>query len=773
MGEHATTDALVLSLLRRSYLTSPASAQHTLGAPSSLTIIRPSHFSHTTPSPLIPPTLSPLTLTSSSPLLPLQFLLPQGKRLLLSSAALSSSAATFSDLPPPSATSPSLLRLLGRSSGLSSSLALSQSPVSEEALFRNSPSSTLSSRSHLQTGSWRGIEAQPTYTHHPSISPTLQQIYESQRSSDVNNLMCGEERMLPHSAACHHVRLHQAGSGNGTVTSGREAVIITSLLTGKALVKTHSIAALTKTAKPYVTEAFQDVNSSINPPPTISKTTGPRSTLSDPCRDISRCPNPSECLDMNQRQCDNENSEIEMPWSWKNVSFIMADDKGGAQNMSFPASCLAQTNTSSSELPGCSSSGTSRAPTAASLVASEWARIVGFSLIFVVGVVGNVLVVVTLLHHRNLRTVTNVFLLNLAVSDLLLGVFCMPFTLVGSLLQDFVFGAVMCRLIPYMQAVSVSVSVWTLVAISLERFYAICQPLRSRRWQTPAHSYRVIAGVWAASLFIMTPIAALSTLMPVRGDPGRHKCREVWPSLAVERTFTVLLTATLLLVPLVVMAAAYLRVVRTLWLGAQLRAQPGAPPRTASQERSLMAKRRVVRMLFVLVAEFFICWSPLFIVNLLSLYIPRQVYAALGSFGVSLVQLLAYLSSCCNPITYCFMNANFIQSFRQTFGCPRRRPNYSFRSGYDSSFKSATAFTHTHLRVNADQPITMTQLRPNQRCPSVRHSPRTPTRHAQRQLTLSCGQGPSTASRTHSTSFTNKLLTNGATPASQTRSSSL
>lgn len=69
-------------------------------------------------------------------------------------------------------------------------------------------------------------------------------------------------------------------------------------------------------------------------------------------------------------------------------------------------------------------------------------------------------------------------------------------------------------------AVSVSVSVWTLVAISLERFYAICQPLRSRRWQTASHAYRVIAGVWAASLLLMTPIAALSTLMPVRGDPG-------------------------------------------------------------------------------------------------------------------------------------------------------------------------------------------------------------------------------------------------------------
>ncbi|XP_064108483.1 uncharacterized protein LOC135216887 [Macrobrachium nipponense] len=459
--------------------------------------------------------------------------------------------------------------------------------------------------------------------------------------------------------------------------------------------------------------------------------------------------------------------------------------------------------------------------TPSSLTATEWTRIVAFSLIFVVGVVGNVLVVVTLLHHRNLRTVTNVFLLNLAVSDLLLGVFCMPFTLVGSLLQDFVFGSLMCRLIPYMQAVSVSVSVWTLVAISLERFYAICQPLRSRRWQTPSHSYRVIAVVWAASLVFMMPIAVLSTLMPVRRDPVRHKCREVWPSLTTERTFNIIITMTLLLVPLIVMAAAYIRVVRALWLGVKIQRSKNSPnetphlevstvedltsnharppdkksspathtrisirfrkvpavkgakdetndprkdfndhhsddsPRSSTHEggqltssihhdssrdeesrslrrkwwrsrdhssstatsvdrqswrnlrsshteRSIMAKRRVVRMLFVLVAEFFICWTPLFIVNLLSLYIPRQVYAALGSIGVSLVQLLAYISSCCNPITYCFMNAKFLQSFKQTFGCAHKRSN-SFYSNNAHSFRSGVNYNQVPLHTMLDR----------------------------------------------------------------------
>lgn len=52
-----------------------------------------------------------------------------------------------------------------------------------------------------------------------------------------------------------------------------------------------------------------------------------------------------------------------------------------------------------------------------------------------------------------MRTITNLFLLNLAVSDLFLGVFCMPFTLVGMLLRDFIFGELMCKLLPYLQGV--------------------------------------------------------------------------------------------------------------------------------------------------------------------------------------------------------------------------------------------------------------------------------------------------------------------------------
>lgn len=74
-----------------------------------------------------------------------------------------------------------------------------------------------------------------------------------------------------------------------------------------------------------------------------------------------------------------------------------------------------------------------------------------YSVIFLLAVIGNLLVILTLIQSRRMRTITNLFLLNLAVSDLFLGVFCMPFTLVGTLLRDFIFGEVMCKLLPYLQ----------------------------------------------------------------------------------------------------------------------------------------------------------------------------------------------------------------------------------------------------------------------------------------------------------------------------------
>ncbi|KXJ84287.1 hypothetical protein RP20_CCG013608 [Aedes albopictus] len=214
-----------------------------------------------------------------------------------------------------------------------------------------------------------------------------------------------------------------------------------------------------------------------------------------------------------------------------------------------------------------------------------------YAVIFLLSVVGNLLVILTLAQNKRMRTVTNVYLLNLAISDLLLGVFCMPFTLVGQVLRKFIFGSIMCKLIPYFQAVSVSVAVWTLVAISLERYFAICRPLSSRRWQTQFHAYKMIALVWLLSFLVNSPLCYIQRLQPVNrlrsptsstaanslnnvvitiatGSSSQPmKCREMWPDKSYERAYVLFLDAGLLCFPLITMGFAYSMIVSKLWRG--------------------------------------------------------------------------------------------------------------------------------------------------------------------------------------------------------------
>ncbi|KAK6976327.1 cholecystokinin receptor type A, partial [Biomphalaria glabrata] len=63
--------------------------------------------------------------------------------------------------------------------------------------------------------------------------------------------------------------------------------------------------------------------------------------------------------------------------------------------------------------------------------------------------------------------------------------------------------------------VSVATSCFTLVAISLERYFAICHPLKSRSWQTLSHSYKVIALCWVFALSLMMPLAIFHDLRRV------------------------------------------------------------------------------------------------------------------------------------------------------------------------------------------------------------------------------------------------------------------
>uniref|UniRef100_A0A3P9AV07 Gastrin/cholecystokinin type B receptor n=1 Tax=Maylandia zebra TaxID=106582 RepID=A0A3P9AV07_9CICH len=330
-------------------------------------------------------------------------------------------------------------------------------------------------------------------------------------------------------------------------------------------------------------------------------------------------------------------------------------------------------------------------------------RILLYSLIFFLSVFGNLLIIVVL-------TVNN---------DLMMAIFCMPFNLIPSILKDFIFGAAMCKIVTYLMGISVSISTFSLVAIAIERYSAICNPLKSRVWQTRSHAYRVIAATWVLALIIMIPYPIISHLesFPRRDNTTAHRCRHKWPVATAEQTWYILLLLVLFAIPGVMMIVAYGLISRELYRGIQFemastlatvgrknslltgrnlrddgdgcyvtavqrphtmemsamaasgRAIKAERPRSNTSEAKLEAKKRVIRMLVVIVVLFFVCWMPLYCVNTWRAFDESSATQTLSGAPIAFIHLLCYTSACVNPIIYCFMNTRFRKALLATFSC--------------------------------------------------------------------------------------------------------
>ncbi|XP_066996193.2 RYamide receptor-like [Anabrus simplex] len=152
--------------------------------------------------------------------------------------------------------------------------------------------------------------------------------------------------------------------------------------------------------------------------------------------------------------------------------------------------------------------------------------------VFIVALCGNGLVCYIVQSSPLMWTVTNYFIVNLAVGDIMLTIFCVPFSFVSTLLlQHWPFGTAMCHTVSYSQAVSVLVSAYTLVAISVDRYMAIMWPLRPRMGKK--HAKWIIAGVWIVALATAAPIPIVSKLVQPslwHSKCNKFVCHEEWGS---------------------------------------------------------------------------------------------------------------------------------------------------------------------------------------------------------------------------------------------------
>ncbi|XP_075215220.1 RYamide receptor-like [Lycorma delicatula] len=282
-----------------------------------------------------------------------------------------------------------------------------------------------------------------------------------------------------------------------------------------------------------------------------------------------------------------------------------------------------------------------------------------FSVTATLSLSGNLTVIIILSLGKRSSGDLKAFLINLAVSDVTMAIFSIPFTYTMFLLGRWVFAPWFCPIVMAMQHVSVIVSVYTLMAIGIDRYKAVMHPLdlRTRKCRNKL----VIAGIWVMAGAVSAVQLYISEAKQFKYDRQWHyECREQWSSPSYSQAYTVFVFSFTFGVPLLGLAYTYSAIAWRMWR----RASPGNP----DPDRDLVqlrAKKKVIKMLATVVILFTLCWLPLQMFLVLFYFIPgfgtwdtetgRRVYAL--SYFACL--WLANANSFVNPLVYCFMSDNF------------------------------------------------------------------------------------------------------------------
>ncbi|KAM9858186.1 tachykinin receptor 1a [Aulostomus maculatus] len=288
-----------------------------------------------------------------------------------------------------------------------------------------------------------------------------------------------------------------------------------------------------------------------------------------------------------------------------------------------------------------------------------WA--IAYSCIVIVSVVGNVTVIWIILAHKRMRTVTNYFLLNLAFAEASMSAFNTVINFTFSVHNDWYFGLVYCRFHNFFPIAAVFASIYSMTAIALDRYMAIIHPLKQRMSSTET---KVAVGViWVLALLLAYPQYYYSNTSQM---PDRVVCHIEWPQYTVcnfKMMYHVCVAILIYFLPLLVMGCAYLVVGLTLWASE-------IPGDSSDRYREqLMAKRKVVKMMIVVVCTFAICWLPFHVYFLLCEFFPALTEEPVIQQAYLAIMWLAMSSTMYNPIIYCCLNDRFRAGFKQAFRC--------------------------------------------------------------------------------------------------------
>ncbi|XP_072250627.1 C3a anaphylatoxin chemotactic receptor-like [Leuresthes tenuis] len=300
-----------------------------------------------------------------------------------------------------------------------------------------------------------------------------------------------------------------------------------------------------------------------------------------------------------------------------------------------------------------------------------------YCLIFVIGVLGNGLVIYVT-GFRMKRTVNSVWFLNLALADFLFTAFLI-FSIV-SLYQDYQwhFGEFMCKLNSFVSLVNMFASVFLLAAISLDRCLTIWAVVWAQNKRTVRKAQILSTVIWLTAGICSVPYATFRKMY-------RNFC--AYPEMTKKQYWSLYVFRFVVgfLIPFLVIFSSYVAI--------------------AVRAKRLQNTRRwrTIRIIFSMVFAFFICWLPFHVLSFIELKINsrKSIVRVLSPLAVS----LAFMNSCLNPILYVFMCDEFQKKLRKSICFVLESALAEDRLSYASSHSLTSHLSRISRKSDSASPL--------------------------------------------------------------------
>ncbi|KAG5204835.1 hypothetical protein JEQ12_019280 [Ovis aries] len=277
-----------------------------------------------------------------------------------------------------------------------------------------------------------------------------------------------------------------------------------------------------------------------------------------------------------------------------------------------------------------------------------------YSVVFVVGLVGNSLVMFVIIRYTKMKTATNIYIFNLALADALVTT-TMPFQSTVYLMNSWPFGDVLCKVVISIDYYNMFTSIFTLTMMSVDRYIAVCHPVKALDFRTPLKAKIINICIWILSSSVGISAIVLGGTK-VREDMEVIECSLQFPDDDYswwDLFMKVCVFVFAFVIPVLIIIVCYTLMILRL---KSVRLLSGS----REKDRNL---RRITRLVLVVVAVFIVCWTPIHIFILVeALGSTAHSTAALSSYYFCIA--LGYTNSSLNPILYAFLDENFKRCFR-------------------------------------------------------------------------------------------------------------